>query len=217
MRLYLSSYHIGNAPDDLVGMVGGNKRVAVVINAHDYWPVEGRNDQLRKQSAQLSALGFQPEELDLREFFNKPLELETKMSQFGLVWLKGGNSFVLKRAIEQSGFDVVIKKMLATDDLVYGGFSAGVIVATPTMRGIELADYPEQVPNGYQAKFSWDGMALVPYSFVPHYRSNHPESAAMEKVVEYFKEHQMPYRALRDGEVLIVEAGVERLSGRPNS
>lgn len=197
-------------------MVGSNKRVAVVINAHDYWP-EARDDQLLKQSAQLSALGFQPEELDLREFFNKPLGLEAKLSRFGLVWLKGGNSFVLKRAIEQSGFDVVIKKMLAADDLVYGGFSAGIIVATPTMRGIELADYPEQVPAEYKATFSWDGMALVPYSFVPHYRSNHPESTAMEAVVEYLKAHQMPYRALRDGEVVIVKGGVEQLAGRPDS
>jgi len=48
-------------------------------------------------------------------------------------------------------------------------------------------------------------MGLVDFSIAPHYRSEHPESAAIEGVITYFEAHHMPYKVLRDGEVLIVE------------
>ncbi len=33
MRLYLSSYGLGNRPDEFVGLLRGKKRVAIVLNA----------------------------------------------------------------------------------------------------------------------------------------------------------------------------------------
>lgn len=217
MKLYLSSYRTGNATEELVRMADGNMRAAVINNASDYGTPDKRVEQMQKQIDMLAPLGFSVEEIDLRDYFDKAAELEAKLNGFGLVWLKGGNSFVLKRAIERSGFEAIIKKMLANDTVVYGGYSAGVVVASATMRGIELVDDAVIVPERYSPEFSWDGMALVPWSFAPHYRSNHPESAAIEKVVAYFEEHQMPYRALRDGEVIIVENGTERTVGHPDS
>ena len=50
----------------------------------------------------------------------------------------GGNSFLLLRAMKQSGFDKLIVPLVENDILVYAGFSAGAVLATPTLHGIEL-------------------------------------------------------------------------------
>ena len=105
--------------------------------------------------------------------------------------------------MKQSGFDEVLLEQDA--HFVYAGYSAGACAVTPTLRGIHLVDEPEVVPVGYTEEVTWDGLGLVPFSIVPHYRSNHPESALNEKVIEFFIEHKIPFIALRDGEVYIKE------------
>jgi dipeptidase E len=215
MRLYLSSYQIGDCPEALEALLGENRRTALVANALDPYPNprESRETRLARQAAHLAPLGCACEELDLRNYFGRPDALAAKLSEFGLVWAHGGNSFVLKRAFEQSGCDRILAGMLRRDAIVYGGFSAALMMVTPTLRGIDLCDDIVSVPAGYRPEFSWEGLGLVPYSIVPHYRSDHPESAMMEAVVRYMDENQMPYRTLRDGEAIVIDGDRERLVG----
>jgi dipeptidase E len=50
-----------------------------------------------------------------------------------------------------------------------------------------------------------DGLALLNEAFVPHYRSpGHPETAAIELVVARYRAGGIAYRALHDGQVLLV-------------
>jgi dipeptidase E len=151
----------------------------------------------------LASLGLVTEEVDLRRYFGAGEALRAKLGEFDLVWVMGGNAFVLRRAMKQSGFDDVIIGMLERDEIVYGGFSAGAVVAAPTLRGIELIDDPGEVPPGYDPEVVWDGLGLIDYSIVPHFRSPHPESAAAERAVRHMTGRGMRYRALRDGEVIV--------------
>ena len=48
------------------------------------------------------------------------------------------NAFVLRRAMQLSGFDDIIVDLLDADAIVYGGFSAGAVVAAPSLEGIHL-------------------------------------------------------------------------------
>ena len=122
MRLYLSSYKFGNFSDELIKLVGNNKKVAVIGNSRDWSQDRERTTKgLQEQIQTLNSLGFSAEELDLKKYFGKRETLKKYLSQFGLVWVLGGNTFVLKRAYEQSGFDFVIKEMLFSDKIVYGG------------------------------------------------------------------------------------------------
>lgn len=213
MRLCLSSYRLSH-PTELSDLVGnGNRRAAVIANPSDSYPPQGRQERLDREINDIKAIGCVPEELDLRDYFGKADKLKEKLKEFGLVWIKGGNAFVLKRAMEQSGFDVAIKELLADDTLVYAGYSAAAVIAAPTLKGIELVDDATAVPEGYRSEFSWDGLNLVPYSIAPHYKSDHPESAAVDTVVEYFEEHHMPYKTLRDGETILIQEESERLIG----
>jgi dipeptidase E len=87
--------------------------------------------------------------------------------------------------------------------LIYGGDGAGAVVAGPTLRGVELVDDPFDVPLGYDEYLVWAGLGLTRFTIVPHFRSNHPESAGAERLVNYLRARRLPYRALSDGEVVV--------------
>ena len=109
----------------------------------------------------LSSLGLSLKELDLREFLDKSDQLRSVMSRFDAVWVTGGNSFILRKAMFQSGFDQILHDLSSDANFLYGGYSAGVCVLTPTLRGIHLVDPPEITPTGYQNEIIWDGLNLI--------------------------------------------------------
>ncbi len=211
MRLYLSSFRLGNKPEVLLEMLGAKKRTALIGNAMDFIDPSARAKSLGQEVERLKSVGIVPVEVDLRDYFDKPNALEKTLGEFDLIWVRGGNSFLLRRAFQKSGADKIIKELITNDKIVYGGYSAGIVILTPTLRGIELVDDPNVVPDGYEAPIVWDGLGLLPYSIAPHYRSDHPESEAIEKVVEYFQANDIPYKTLRDGEAIVIEGQQEKL------
>jgi dipeptidase E len=212
MRLYLSSYKLGNKPKELVRLVGSNsKHVAVIVNASDDTDMAYRTDSLNRQIDDLKNLGFMPEEIDLRKYFNKSEKLKEVLSNFGLVWVKGGNVFILQRAFEQSGFREIIKELLQKDKIVYAGYSAGICVIAPTLKGAELVDDPNIVPEGYKKDFRWEGLSLINYNVAMHYKSDHPESQAIDKEIAYLEKSGLSYKTLRDGEVIVVNGNKETM------
>lgn len=174
------------------------------MNAADNFGPAKRPDYLRQEIASLLTIGLEGEELDLRDYFNDHHGLSARLQHYGGIWIMGGNSFTLRRAMRQSGFDAIAPTLVANDQLVYGGFSAGAVVATPTLRGIDLVDDPYQVPDGYTTTVIWEGLGFYEKSIAPHYKSDHPESAVIDTVVAYFEREAMPYTALRDGEVIVL-------------
>jgi dipeptidase E len=206
MRLYLSSYRVGDSAGSLLALLGNGKRAAVIENALDHLSPAERG-RLRRDChdphAELRALGLVTEALDLREHFGSPKTLARRLEHLDLVWVTGGNAFVLRRAMQQSGFDALLIDLLDRDALVYGGFSAGAVVAGPSLGGIELMDDPGTAPPGYPAEPVWEGLGLIDYTIVPHFRSPHPESVAAERVTRQLSARGLRYRALRDGEVIV--------------
>jgi dipeptidase E len=207
MRLYLSSFDLGARPDELLALAGFKRRAAVIVNALDHRP-EGRAIWLKDQAAKLSELGFEPTELDLREYFGAPDRLRSKLTDIDVVWINGGNAFILRRAMKQSGFDVLVKAALARDEIMYAGFSAAVVIAYDSLKGLETTDDAGEVPPGYDASIVWDGLGLLPYALVVHFKSDHPETESADREIAFYEANRIPYRTLRDGEALIV-AGSE--------
>jgi len=208
MRLYLSSFRLGNHAHRITELVGRERpRVLAVMNALDAIAVEKRQALYARLCGDLATIGCEPHELDLREYFARPGEIGRALSGCDLVWVNGGNAFTLRAAMRQSGFDEAITSLLDADAIVYGGYSAGAVVAGPTLRGIDLvdsADPADALPLGYGPIITWEGLGLVPYAIAPHYRSDHFESKKMEDVVAYFERHGVPYWALRDGQVIVI-------------
>lgn len=206
MKLYLSSFRLGDNPERLRDLLSTNTKTAVIVNAIDDATEHVRTQKLDSEFKDLSSIGIPAEELDLRHYFDRKDELKRKTHEYGLVWIRGGNSFILRRAMYESGFDEILKEKAEDKDFVYAGYSAAICVVTPTLKGIELVDDPTIIPMRYNSDIIWNGLGFINYSVAPHYRTpQHPETHLIEKSVEYFMKHNMPYKTLQDGEVIIVQ------------
>lgn len=206
MHFYLSSYRLCKSPTNFSAMFKENKKVAVIMNALDFsddkeW-IQARQS---REIADLKAIGLDGKIVDLRLFFGKSEELENEISQYGGFWVVGGNVFVLRKAMEHSGFDQILLSKLKSQDLVYGAYSAGVCVLCPSFHGIHLVDKADVIPQGYRGEPIWEGLSILKYCVAPHYASDHHESHLIEQTVKYYIDNKMLFIALKDGESISCE------------
>jgi dipeptidase E len=207
MNFYLSSFKLGDKSAELVRLMGKNKKIAYIPNACDYTKVDwDRRNTWEKQDMQsLKDLGLSVEYFDLKKYFGRTEQLREKLSEFGGVFLRGGNTFILRQAMKLSGFDIIFKELLKKDDFVYSGYSAGICVLAPGFKAIQQVDDPTDHPYPEQKETIWEGLGFLDYIILPHYKSDHPESADIYKEVEFAKKNMIPFKTLKDGEVIIIE------------
>ncbi len=118
---------------------------------------------------------------------------------------------MLRRALKLSNFDTMILDYLERDAIAYGGFSAGMVMLTPTLYGVNLVDDPDVIPTGYDPAIIWECLGVIPYAIAPHYKSDHPESAATDDLIQYYIENHMPFKTLHDGEVIVIDGKREEI------
>lgn len=211
MRLFLSSYRLGNQPEALTGLLKGGRRVALIMNAADYKTPPERRESLQRELDELTDAGLEPVEIDLRAYFGRTEALRDALAGFDALYLRGGNVYILRRALRQSGADRLVRELLARDAVVFAGYSAGPCMLGPTLRGLESEeDDPEFVPEGYDAPVIWDGLGLLPYIILPHYDPQRPD---IQATVHYFVDNHVPFVALRDGEAMVVDGDETRIVG----
>lgn len=163
MKFYLSSYRIP-VPDKLFELVdkpADSMKTAIIPNGSDYYSERARKVKLRETKEYLAGLGLVADIVDLRDHKNAT-ELQKLLSHYDVLWVRGGNTFCLRDAMQKSGFDKIIKNLL-NDRLVYAGESAGACVVGPTLKGIESADNPE-----FTETVIWEGLHLLPDIILPH-------------------------------------------------
>ena len=182
------------------------------MNATDYHEQADIDVRYEIEKSDLEALCCEVRRLDLRDYFGKKTdELKSILLQTDLLWVRGGNVFLLMRAMKQSGLDKMLIELLHEDALVYGGNSAGACAVTPTLHGIELCDDKDLILPGYDTEIVWEGLNVIPYSIAPHYKSDHPETIMIDAVVAYFEAHVMPFKTLQDGQAIVINGDIERL------
>jgi dipeptidase E len=195
VRLYLSSFRVGGHPDRLLRLARG-RRTAVVANALDARSAAERTAGVQQEFSDLGALGLDVAELDLRQ-----PGLVGRLEGFDIVWVRGGNVFVLRQVLADSGADDVVINLIRRNAIVYAGYSAGACVLAPDLTGLERVDNINEVANPLTT-----GLAVLDRPFVPHVGSpGHPETADCDAVAAAYAEAGRPHWALRDGEVLVIE------------
>ncbi|MFC8226543.1 Type 1 glutamine amidotransferase-like domain-containing protein [Streptomyces sp. NPDC057287] len=210
MRMYLSSFRTGDHPDRLLALLRepvGTGEVAVIVNALDALPEDERRTASAREIEALGLLGLRAAELDLRVFFDGPPSRTAEaLSRFQLVWVRGGNVFVLRHALARSGADIALIELLRRDDIVYGGYSAGACVLAPDLHGLERCDDPRAVLAAYGAPARRDGLGLLDYVVVPHIDSpGHPETEILGTVAEVYRAAGTPHQPLRDGQAIVID------------
>jgi dipeptidase E len=213
MRLYLSSFRVGNRSDLLVDLVRRSAEpptVAVVANACDVGDTGNRAAEVARETTALRELGLEPKEVDLRDYDAGTGTLERDLAGLAALWVRGGNAFVLRYAMATSGADRLIPRLLADDALVYAGYSAGPCVLAPSLRGLELCDFPGDVREAYGAEPLWEGLGVIDRPFVPHLDSpGHPETELVAQVAERYRSEGSDFWALRDGQVVVVDGKLD--------
>ncbi len=190
----------------LMNALPAGSKVAVVSNAVDFIPHDDRVAYARNvfdPVEHFRSFGLEAFDLDLRKYFDRSNELEADVAKVQLIWANGGNAFMLRRAMAQSGLDRILRERVTAGTLIYGGWSAGSVVAGPTLQGIEMMDDPHVLVDGYAPEPVWEGVGLVDFSIVPHFQSDHPEAKAAARTVAWMTKRGLPFRALRDGEVVV--------------
>ncbi len=207
MKFYLSSYKIGDRAEKLKELIPHGE-IGYIPNALDFSGAdpERRQKHIEKDMESLRELGVSCELLDLTSYFNNKGSLENTLNRLGAVFVSGGNVFVLRQAMKLSGFDDLIKELKENDaDFLYAGYSAACCVLSSSLEPYEIVDDATDTPYEQQKEVIWDGLGLIDYVFLPHWDSDHPESSDIDKEIEYCKTNNLKYRAIRDGNAIVVE------------
>ncbi|AYJ50706.1 peptidase [Rhodococcus sp. P1Y] len=206
MKLFLASYRFGAHADEFVSLTSGPGRVAVVANAADGWPPAARSSAVLSEIRGLRDLGFDPFELDLRAFVDRPADLDAVLDSVPTLWVRGGNTFVLASRLEQCGAGDAISSRVRGGSLVFAGYSAGACIAQTSLHGIELADDPAEVRIATGGEVTGNGLGLVDLAFVPHYRSILDDLGAGPSMVAGYERDNVPHVTLTDEQVYLVDS-----------
>lgn len=205
MRLFLSSYRLGSDRASLTRLCPPPCRVGVIANAADGWPEAAREWAVDSELNDLRALGYTPEEVDLRNFLDGQPSILPILQRHQLIWVRGGNTFVLRVRMAQCGADKALTELIKTCGVAYGGYSAGACILAPTLRGLESLDDPSETSAVCGRPAIWEGLGLIDFQIVPHYRSEgHEYPERIEELAVRYERERVPFRTLRDGETITV-------------
>ena len=107
MNFYLSSFRIGGKSDELRRLASGGP-LGFVPNALDYVEAAPRAASNQRGMDEVRSLGIDIEMLDLADYFVAPEALSARLADLRGVWVRGGNTFVLRQAMRLSGFDILL-------------------------------------------------------------------------------------------------------------
>lgn len=215
MKLFLASQDLGNFSQTLAELVGEKKRALVISNARDYYQDENRiEDSLAKTFINLKNIGITSKRLDLRKYFDDPDQLTKEVQTYdpGLIFSIGGNVFCLATALHQSGMDKIIQHGLQNDNFVYGGYSAGSMVAANDLslydvKKVDSEDKPYNMSNKTLQTYNLHpysfGLNLIDSYIIPH--ANREDHTEMNKQrIKKFTEYDAKYILLDDQDIYVV-------------
>lgn len=206
MKLYLSSYKLGNSTDELKKWLqtSENNKIALIFNSRDMFPDgERKTNGIQSDAESLKELGFEVKILDLKKYFGQKESLRNDLQDIHAFYVIGGNTFVLRKAMHLSGFDELLLEYSSDPNCLYAGYSAGICCLCKDMSALSIMDEPEIDPYNSGLPPIYNGIGLIEEMIIPHFESDHPETKAASKTVEFCQQNKIPYKTLRDGEVLI--------------
>jgi len=129
-------------------------------------------------------------------------ELKKALSSHDVVYVEGGNTFCLLKAVRDTAFDKVVRDAIE-NGLVYWGVSAGAYIACPS---IIMATWSDRFDRC--GVTDWSAMNLVPFLIKAHYTPD-----MLETLKEKSKDLQFPLRVLNNQQAVLVRNGEVQLIG----
>lgn len=206
MKLFLSSQAISKeqAPHliELVGKPAKDMRLVVIENAAD---VEaGPKPWLIRNRKMIESHGFDVEYVDLKQYAKDTDSLQRKLTDKDVVWFGGGNTYYIRWLIHDMGIENILRDFVESGK-VYGGGSAGSIIAGPTLKYFETADDINEAPE-----VLFDGLNLTDKVTLPH--MDNAKYAPIMRGIEYRLQAD-GYRtiSLTDVQALVINGSTEEI------
>lgn len=124
------------------------------------------------------------------------LEEAKKLEQANILCISGGNTFTLLRNLKRSGLDKAIVEFVKKPEFILGGFSAGALVLTPTIKVCETDDFDE---NTVGLK-DLTALNIVDFEVFPHY-----EEKFEDQVQRYEQATGLRLRRITDEEIIVLD------------
>lgn len=123
-------------------------------------------------------------------------------SDRNVIQVSGGNLFYLLKAIRETGFDSILKKLLAKG-LNYVGCSSGSYIMCPT---VEVAGW--KLSRDRHGVTDFTALNYVPFLIKCHFTEDQ-----RGKIIEKTKDLKYPLRILKDDQCFFLEDGQVRFVG----
>ena len=187
---------------EIDGFLGKGLRRALFVP----WAVADHADLARRARERLGEIGLALD--SLHECACGPAARDAVEGAAAIV-VSGGNTFRLLAALHESGLAEAIARRVEAG-APYVGWSAGSVVACPTIRTTN--DMPIVEPPTLAA------LGLVPFQINAHYVDADPGSKHMgetreQRLAEFHEENEAPVVALREGAMLRREGSSLELRG----
>ena len=118
------------------------------------------------------------------------------LSQYGFVFVSGGNTFYLAYRFAKTGFGQKLKEYIKNGG-VYSGSSAGSIILMDKIEYFAPADDPEKAPEKHA------GLGLTDVAVIPHADSEKYKNL-MESIAEKYEADGYKTIRLNDDQVLLI-------------
>lgn len=148
---------------------------------------------LKEHEKKMIELGYDFEKVDVAGKDEK--EVREMLKDKEIILVEGGNTFYLLKATRESGFDKVVKELVAKG-VIYIGSSAGSYLACPT---IEMATWKPQNKFDRCGVTDFKALDLVPFLVLAHYI---PEYEDLVK--EKMKTTQYPVKLIVEEQAILI-------------
>ena len=180
VKLFLCSFFaaVSSFTPQFVGGDLKGKRLAFIPTASLF---EEYTDYVDEAKEAFENLGLNIEVLDVS---SAPKDLiERTLQRCDLIYISGGNTFYLLQELEKSGAKTIILEQVKGGK-PYIGESAGSIIMAPNISYAKDMDVAEK--DAPQLK-SFEGLKLVDFYPLPHYKSFPFEEVTEKMLVKYAK------------------------------
>lgn len=207
MKLFLASLAISDSQSvelsKLVGKEAKDIKLALIENAADTYD-DGHRQWVDDNRAAIQSHSFDVEIIDIRPYKDKQAELKEKLASKDVIWFGGGNTYYLRWLLKDTGVDTMLADLLKKG-IVYGGGSAGAIVAGPTLKHFEAADDPNDAPEEIL-----DGLYLTESVVVPH-MDNEKFASVIHGINDKLKADGYNTVPIGDKQALIIDGDEQRI------
>ena len=206
MKLFLASLAINDQQAiELAKLVGKDQkdiRLALIENAAD-----GEDDPkewVAQNREMIQSHAFAVEIIDLNQYRDDPDGLKAKLTSADVIWCGGGNTYYLRWLLKETGADKIISQHVKLGK-VYGGGSAGAIVAGPTLEHFDAADDKDAAPE-----LIMDGLHFTDSVIVPH-MDNAKFASIIHGINDKLKADGYKTVPLGDAQALIIDGESQRV------